>query len=239
MGLGPGPFPIQEVFWGARRYLEALAVRRPLVVVVEDAHHAQTTFLDLLDEVLASTAKQASLLLLVTARPVIADARPAWGEAGGTGNVELLPLDRDDTGRLVESLLGGPVQAVGEGAIASAAEGNPLFVAQLVSLFLENGLVERRDEAWKATGTSMRSSSPLPSRPSSPHASTTSRRKSGRSWSRRRSSGCPFPRPPSRRSCPRSASRVAQALDVLDRKQFINQIGTRPARTGHSGSGTS
>jgi tetratricopeptide (TPR) repeat protein len=152
MGLGPGSFPLQELFWGARRYLEALAGRRPLVVVIEDGHHAQTTFLDLLDEVLASTAPHASLLLIVTARPLLLDARPTWGEAERTGLVELRPLDPDDTGRLVEALLGGPVAAPVKQRIASAAEGNPLFVAQLVSLFVDNGLVQRHGDAWEATG---------------------------------------------------------------------------------------
>src|SRR3954454_162472 len=152
MGLGPGSFPLQELFWGARRYLEALATRRPLVVVIEDGHHAQPTFLDLLDEFLGSTALHASLLLLVTARPLLLNARPTWGEAERTGLVELRPLDPDDTGRLVEALLGGPVAAPVKQRIASAAEGNPLFVAQLVSLFVDNGLVQRQGDAWEATG---------------------------------------------------------------------------------------
>ena len=38
-----------EIFWAARRFLEALARSRPLLVVFEDLHWAEPTFLDLVE----------------------------------------------------------------------------------------------------------------------------------------------------------------------------------------------
>ncbi len=225
MGLGTGAFPLQEVFWGARRYLEALATRRPVVAVIEDGHHAQSTFLDLLDDVLASTGNKASLLLLVTARPTIFEARPAWPEHPKTDTVELPPLSDEDTGRLVEALLGGPVQASVKERIASAAEGNPLFVAQLASLFVDNGLLERRGDAWEATGDLATAKVP-PTLQALLAARLDDLSPEERAVLEPASvMGLSFPEPAVMELVPAEiVSRVPEYLAGLDRKQFIDRV---------------
>ena len=225
MGLGSGAFPLQELFWGARRYLEALATRRPVVAVIEDAHHAQSTFLDLLDDVLASTGPKASLLVLVTARPTIFDARPAWTDHPQTETVELPPLDSEDTGRLVEALLGGPVQASVKERIAAAAEGNPLFVAQLASLFVDNGLLERRGDAWVATGD-LASAKVPPTLQALLAARLDDLSSEERAVLEPASvMGLSFPEPAVSELVPAEiVSRVPECLAALDRKQFIDRV---------------
>ena len=49
VGLSTGSFAVTDLFWGARRLLESLAAGKPLVVVVDDIHWAEETFLDFLD----------------------------------------------------------------------------------------------------------------------------------------------------------------------------------------------
>ena len=39
----------EETFWAVRKLLEAAAARRPLVVLFEDVHWAEQTFLDLIE----------------------------------------------------------------------------------------------------------------------------------------------------------------------------------------------
>src|SRR5262249_42927585 len=48
VGAGVPPGSGDEIRWGVRRTLEALARRAPLVLVLEDLHWAESTFLDLL-----------------------------------------------------------------------------------------------------------------------------------------------------------------------------------------------
>src|SRR5712692_8708095 len=67
-----------ESFAALRRFLEAIAERRPLMVVIEDLHWADDGVLDFLDY-LADWAGGVPLLILCTARPELLERRPGWG----------------------------------------------------------------------------------------------------------------------------------------------------------------
>jgi class 3 adenylate cyclase/tetratricopeptide (TPR) repeat protein len=148
VGLDRATFPVAEIFWAARRLLERLAERRPLVVVVDDIHWAEPTFLDLLIHVV-ETVSDAPVLVLCTARYELLEARPDWGEAPGTSRLQLGPLDEAESARLVESLLGRagfPAEVADR--IVGAAEGNPLFVEQMLAMLLESHTLRFDDGAW-------------------------------------------------------------------------------------------
>ncbi len=49
-------------------------------------------------------------------------------------------------------LLDGPVEAAVKARVVASSEGNPLFVAQLVSMLVEKGLVHLHDDTWAASG---------------------------------------------------------------------------------------
>ena len=66
--------------WAVGRFFEELARRRPLVVVFDDIHWGERTFLDLVEAV-AAESRPAPILLLCMARPDLLELRPAWGEA--------------------------------------------------------------------------------------------------------------------------------------------------------------
>ena len=68
VGLSSIETRTEEVLWAVRRLLEALARERPLVVVFDDIHWAEPTFLDLVEYLAAFAA--APILLLCLARPV-------------------------------------------------------------------------------------------------------------------------------------------------------------------------
>jgi DNA-binding SARP family transcriptional activator len=123
-----------EIFWAVRRLLGALARERPLLVVFEDLHWAEPTFLDLVEYLADSRGHP--LLLVCLARPELLEERPRW--AGGKVNAASLlldPLRPDESEALIESLLGSLVlpEATRAG-IARTAEGNPLFLEQLLAL---------------------------------------------------------------------------------------------------------
>jgi class 3 adenylate cyclase/tetratricopeptide (TPR) repeat protein len=128
IGVGGVAGTKEETQWAARRYLEVLAADRPLLVVLDDLHWAEPTFLDLVEYV--ADFASAPILLLCTGRAELLDARPGW--AGPRPNAEVLalePLSAGDAARLA-----GDVDDETRRRILDTAEGNPLFVEQLVAL---------------------------------------------------------------------------------------------------------
>ena len=123
----------EEIAWAFRKLLEAQAAERPVVVVFDDLHWGEPTFLDLVEHV-ADLSRDAPILLLCMARPELLDVRPAWG--GGklnATNVLLEPLAPDETAELVDLLAGGVEQGL-RSRILDAAGGNPLFVEEMVAM---------------------------------------------------------------------------------------------------------
>lgn len=151
IGLSGARFPVHEVFWGARKLVEAIAARRPLVLAFEDVHWAEATFLEFVEHL----AQEATgpVLLVCLARPDFLEIRPGWGEKVGGLRIALEPLGEDEVGRVVEQLLGEvPVDEEVRARIAVASEGNPLFVEQLLEMMVEEGLVGRANGTWVAAG---------------------------------------------------------------------------------------
>jgi class 3 adenylate cyclase/tetratricopeptide (TPR) repeat protein len=135
LGEGGGQTSQEEIAWAMRRLLEAEAGRAPLVVVLDDIHWGEEAFLDLVDHI-ADLSRDAPILLLCMARPELLDRRPSWG--GGKLNattVLLEPLAAADAEALVEILIDdAQVDQVLRSRIVDAAEGNPLFVQEMVGL---------------------------------------------------------------------------------------------------------
>jgi class 3 adenylate cyclase/tetratricopeptide (TPR) repeat protein len=130
----------EETFWAVRRLFEALARERPLLVVVDDVHWAEPTFLDLVEYVLAFSTG-APILLVCVARGELLDSRPAWTAPRPDASSLLLEaLDEGDASELIERLLEGrELSQAGREKILIAAEGNPLFVEQMLALQAEQG----------------------------------------------------------------------------------------------------
>ena len=130
----------EEIAWTVRKLFERLARVRPLVAVFDDIHWAEPTLLDMMEQVI-DLSRDAPILIVCMARPELLDRRSGW--AGGKLNattVLLEPLSSGETGDLIERLLAGTEMSEGlRQAIASAAEGNPLFVEEMVLLAQESG----------------------------------------------------------------------------------------------------
>jgi predicted ATPase/class 3 adenylate cyclase len=148
IGLSEEEFPLQELFWGVRKLLEGLARERPLVVVFEDVHWAETTLLDLIDHIVGST-HDVPLLVVCAARPELLDHRDA---SKGTF-IDLQPLSDEESTLVIENVLGDAgLPANVQGRIVEAAEGNPLFVEQMLGMLIDDGLLRRDDGRWVCEG---------------------------------------------------------------------------------------
>jgi class 3 adenylate cyclase/tetratricopeptide (TPR) repeat protein len=125
----------EEAFAAWRRFLEALAVQRPTVLVFEDLHWADEAMLDFVDDLFEWSAG-VPLLVLCTARPELLDRRPAW--SGGKVNATTLllsPLSDGETARLVHALLGSSVlPAELQARVLERAGGNPLYAEEFIRL---------------------------------------------------------------------------------------------------------
>ncbi len=123
-----------------RRFLEAMAEQRPLVIVFEDLHWADESLLDFVDE-LVDWVTDVPLLVVATARPELLERRPGW--AGGKLNattLALAPLSDDQTARLIAQLLQRSVLAAeSQQVLLERAGGNPLYAEQFSELYLEQG----------------------------------------------------------------------------------------------------
>jgi class 3 adenylate cyclase/tetratricopeptide (TPR) repeat protein len=148
MNLTSAQFPVAELLWGGRRLLEALAADRPLTMIVDDIHSAETTFLEFLDHLLQSV-EGAPILLLCTSRHELAERHPEWLAAHEAETIRLEPLTESDAGQIVQELLGALEPEV-RARIAEASEGNPLYVEQIVSMLVETGAIERGMDGWVA-----------------------------------------------------------------------------------------
>jgi DNA-binding SARP family transcriptional activator len=138
LGVADPAVGTEETFWAVRKLLEGLAQRRPVVVVFDDIQWAEPTFLDLVEHV-ADLSRSSPILLLCLARPELLEERPAWG--GGKLNASSIllgPLSERESADLLEQLRGpSPVDESVRARLFGAAEGNPLFIEQMLAMLAE------------------------------------------------------------------------------------------------------
>jgi len=143
----PGPLPEQEY---RHRFLSAVAggllsatgtaglagAPSPLLLVLDDAHHADPRSIETVEYLLTSYPT-ARLLVAAAVRageldgthPVTTLARAA-SAAGRCRELTLAPLDERETGLLLEAMTGSPPPAAELARRYAETEGNPLFVVE-------------------------------------------------------------------------------------------------------------
>ena len=139
VGLSKETAPAEETFWAMRKLLEAAAAERPLIVGFDDVHWAEPLLLDLI-EYLVGFSTGAPLFVVCLARPELLETRPSWAvENEDKSLVTLAALTETDARQLVDSLSAGELGPLETARIVRAAEGNPLFLEQLVASDDERG----------------------------------------------------------------------------------------------------
>jgi class 3 adenylate cyclase/tetratricopeptide (TPR) repeat protein len=144
---------IEEGFWAVRTLLARLAQARPLVAMLDDAQWAEPTLLALIENVARHTTS-VPILLLCVGRPEFLERRPDWDQSlARSTTLRLEPLDEAASDRLIAELLGEGQSALDvRDRIARTAEGNPLFVEQMISMLIDDGLLVKDDGHWVAVG---------------------------------------------------------------------------------------
>jgi class 3 adenylate cyclase/tetratricopeptide (TPR) repeat protein len=139
----------EELPWAVRRLLEVMAVRRPLVLVLDDLHWAEPALLDLVEH-LTEWTRDVPVLIVCIARPELPERRPSWG--GGRRNaiaLQLEPLATADSDQLLNLILGrAPLDPAASRRLVEVAEGNPLFLQELLAVLVDRGLLVRDEDRW-------------------------------------------------------------------------------------------
>jgi class 3 adenylate cyclase/tetratricopeptide (TPR) repeat protein len=145
---------VQELFWAFRKLLEQLTTTGPVVVLFDDIQWGEPTFLQLL-EYLADWVGHAAILVVCMARGELLDERPDWGTPRPNAElVALHPLTEPETRQLVEGLVGGGrVDAEAEARISAVAEGNPLFVEEMLRMLADSGELRSEGGHWVLDGS--------------------------------------------------------------------------------------
>jgi class 3 adenylate cyclase/tetratricopeptide (TPR) repeat protein len=138
--IGGSPAETQLAF---RKLLEARAADKPQVVLFDDIQWAEPVFLDLIEHV-ADWSRGAPILLLCVARRELLDVRDGWG--GGKVNATTILLESltpQDCEQLLVQLAGGlDISADLARRILDTADGNPLFIEEMVAMVGQVGTDE-------------------------------------------------------------------------------------------------
>ena len=129
LGAADTSVSAEEIAWAFRKTLEHAAAQRALVVLFDDVHSGEETFLDLVEHV-ALLSSGSPILLVCMSRPELIERRAAWPV-----QLRLEPLTAEDVESLIPPRIGEAVR----GQISRAAGGNPLFVGEMLAMAGEDG----------------------------------------------------------------------------------------------------
>jgi class 3 adenylate cyclase/tetratricopeptide (TPR) repeat protein len=149
---GDGGFALsrEELFAGWRLFFERLASVQPVVLLIEDAQYADSGLLDFLDY-LIDWVRDLPVYVLVFARPELGQARPGFG--GGRNRIMLTldPLDPASMDQLVDALVPG-MPPTARSAVASQAQGIPLFAVETVRSLIDRDIVQPVEGVYRLVG---------------------------------------------------------------------------------------
>ena len=129
-------------------FIEGVARRRPLIVVLSELHWADALVLDLIDD-LFDRSRGLPVVLVATARPELEDR---WMPKPGRHNSLVLhvdPLDATSIDHLLESMLGERPPDDLRAVLLERSGGNPFFLEEMVALLAEAGVITQEDGRYR------------------------------------------------------------------------------------------
>jgi class 3 adenylate cyclase len=139
-----------EIRAAYRAWVESLAAERPVVVALEDAHWADASTRELAEELLELTDRAPVLVAVTTRQDPASEGfrfrlRVLADYPHRTLELMLGPLSDEAAGRLLATMVPGVLDAGARREIVERAEGNPLYLEELLRALVEGGgLVRRR-----------------------------------------------------------------------------------------------
>ncbi len=142
----------QVLFSSLRAFFQAIAHRMPLMLILEDIHLAEDVTLDYIEHA-AEWIREVPLLLLVLSRPELLERRGTWmGGKRSATSMFLEPLAGEEGRALTLGILGGkaaPDQLLD--LVLERAEGNPLFMEEMLRALIERSVLIEEGDRWQLT----------------------------------------------------------------------------------------
>ncbi|MEP7056484.1 MAG: adenylate/guanylate cyclase domain-containing protein [Caldimonas sp.] len=129
--------------------LRGLSRRRPVLLLIEDAHWIDPTT-EQLGAMSIEQLGDARVLILVTCRP---EHTPSWGNPANLTRLTLNRLGQKQSIALVAAVTGGktlPPEVLAE--IIRKTDGIPLFVEELTKTVVQSGLLEETPDGYRLNG---------------------------------------------------------------------------------------
>lgn len=149
VALAEGDAPASTPGEAYAAWLEALTAHQPVVVALDDAHWANPSTRALAEHLLELTDR-APLLLVAAMRPD--PESEGWGlrlrmladYSHRATQLAIGPLDDEESRSLLEALLPSGLDERPREEIVRRAEGNPLYLEELLQVLVEGGNLEQR-----------------------------------------------------------------------------------------------
>jgi oligopeptide transport system substrate-binding protein len=147
---------VQHVHDSFIEMLSALTSRAPVLIVLEDAHWADSGTLSLMRHIARrASALNLRLLLVMTYREYELDeARPLnqvlydFNREHLSKRMKLGRLDREQTDKLLEAILAEEISCEFLDGIYQETEGNPFFIEEVCKALIEQGELLRENGHW-------------------------------------------------------------------------------------------
>jgi class 3 adenylate cyclase/tetratricopeptide (TPR) repeat protein len=142
--------PQDELYAGWRLFFEHLAGVAPVVLLVEDAQHADASLLGFIEHLIDWT-RDLPIFVLLFARPGHDAIDAGYGIGRNRSTLSLDPLDTASMAGLVDALVPG-MPSTARDAITERAQGIPLFAVETVRSLIDQGVVEKDAGAYRLSG---------------------------------------------------------------------------------------
>ena len=147
----------RQTLWAIAEYFNRVAQEQPTVLIFEDLHWADPSTLAALEKLLALTDRSALMLLLLarTERDHGSwqiKVKAETDYAHRYVEIYLKALSSEDSNRLVNQLL--EVADLPERIrllILERSEGNPFYLEEIIRSLIEQGVIVREEQTWRAT----------------------------------------------------------------------------------------
>ncbi|WP_329082922.1 helix-turn-helix transcriptional regulator [Streptosporangium sp. NBC_01469] len=135
-----------------RQAADALTPRTPagVMIGVDDAHLLDDMSAILMHH-LVMRRMATAVVTVRTGEPVPDAVRALWKD-GHLERMTVRPLSKTETGTLLETVLGGPVDQLAGGRVWAATRGNTLFLRELVIGEVDAGRLHRVGGVWRWAG---------------------------------------------------------------------------------------
>ena len=149
-----------QTFAAITQELLSMSTVKPLILILEDVHWADSASLFLLHNISRAIMAE-RILLIVTFRNeefdpvdkgnsrILIDTFHLMGREDLFTEIKITKLTKENISKIAESMLGGEISDDLAEKLASESAGNPLFVVESLKMLFENQILFQKESIWR------------------------------------------------------------------------------------------